>query len=338
MRTRVTVVGGGIIGASIAWRLAQRGAAVTLFDKGKLGNEASWAGAGMLAPGGELADHASWRDLALESHRDYPAFVQELELASGLAIDYRACGAIELALDPEHWDELRRRAARQRDMGIASEEITRAELEQRVPEIRLNTFSGALWYPGDALVDPRHVMAALRVTLTKLGVQIIEDQPVTRLPIDGEPLVLAAGAWSTSIDPTLLVPQAFPIRGHLTGYHFEPGRLEPILRHHHTYLLQRSNGYLIAGTSEEHAGFDRSIDPVVEDNIRARAEALLPYLKGRRSETWTGFRPAAQGLTPVVGRIPGTGLWLAYGHYRNGILMAPGTASRIAVEMADAFA
>ena len=336
--TDVIIIGGGIIGGSIAWRLAQAGAAVTLVDAGALGGESSWAGAGMLAPGGELVTRSRWAEFTLESLARYPAFVEELESETGVRIDYRRCGAIELARTEAEWQDLMSRRAAQLDLGI------RAEVND-----------GGLFYPDDALVDPRDVTRALRCACEKRGVQIREQTRVLAVRATGERVdvetsggvlpgsaaVLAAGAWSGQIPifgpgGRLAIPASFPVRGHLLGYALEPGSLGPILRHGHTYVMQRSSGFTIAGTSSEQVGFIRELDPQIVADIRARAEDLEPRLrKAAEPIAWLGFRPATEGFEPVIGRVGDTCLWLAYGHYRNGILLAPATAARMAAEMSD---
>jgi glycine oxidase len=332
----VIIVGGGIVGGSIAWRLARAGAAVTLVDAGTLGGEASWAGAGMLAPGGEFVSGGPWTALALESLALYPAFTAELESETGLAIDYQRCGALEIARTEAEWQDLLARRATQSEMGI------RAEV----------TVSG-LFYPEDALVDPRDVTSALRCACEKRGVRIQErtrvlsvrvtaervDVETTGGPLSGSAAVLAAGAWSGAIpvlsaDGPIAIPASFPVRGHLLGYALEPGSVGPILRHGHTYVMQRSSGFTIAGTSSEQVGFNRELDPQTVADIRARAEELLPRLRSASEPTaWLGFRPSTADFVPVIGRVRDTRLWLAYGHYRNGILLAPATAARVAGEM-----
>lgn len=333
----IAVIGGGIIGASIAWRLVPSGASVTLLDAGVLGNEASWAGAGMLAPGGEFIARSAWADFAMESFRLYPSFVAELSGETGLAIDYRRCGAIEVARTEPEWQELLARRAAQSELGVRAESIP-----------------GGLFYPDDALVDPREVMRALRCACERRGVQIREHSRVTRVRlaagraeieighdvVHAHAAVLAAGAWSGAIpifDATgqIGIPATFPVRGHLLGVSLEPGSLGPILRHGHTYVMQRSNGFTIAGTSSEQIGFDRNLDPKTVEDIRARAMELCPQLSSAPDPTaWLGFRPATADFNPVVRRLDDTCLWLAYGHYRNGILLAPATAARVAREIA----
>jgi glycine oxidase len=158
--------------------------------------------------------------------------------------------------------------------------------------------------------------------------------------LPGSAAVLAAGAWSGGIrvlgrNGRIEIPATFPVRGHLLGYALEPGSVGPMQRHGHTYLMQRSSGFTIAGTSSEQVGFNRESDPRIVADIRARAEELEPRLRLAAEPTaWLGFRPATEGFEPAIGRVEDTCLWLAYGHYRNGILLAPATASRLAREMA----
>jgi glycine/D-amino acid oxidase-like deaminating enzyme len=221
--------------------------------------------------------------------------------------------------------------------------------------IRAEVNDGGLFYPDDALVDPRDVTRALRCACEKRGVQIREQTRVLAVRATGERVdvetsggvlpgsaaVLAAGAWSGQIPifgpgGRLAIPASFPVRGHLLGYALEPGSLGPILRHGHTYVMQRSSGFTIAGTSSEQVGFNRELDPQIVADIRARAEDLEPRLrKAAEPIAWLGFRPATEGFEPVIGRVGDTCLWLAYGHYRNGILLAPATAARMAAEMSD---
>ena len=344
----VVIAGAGIIGSSIAWRLAQGGLRVALLDAGRMGAEASSAGAGMLAPGGEIEAHSPWNDFALESLRLYPDFVAELQSETGCPIDFQARGAVELALSEEEWGTLETRGRLQASLGIPSCALSPEEIRKQVP-LALRDAAGALFYPEDAQVDPRDVMHALRSACLKRGVVIREGARVREMRptvgsvevvtdegvLDAAYAVLAAGAWSSEITVAgQSLPRAYPVRGHLIGFRLALASLGPILRHGHTYLLQRRGGFTIAGTSSEHAGFDRTLDLAITSEIHSRATQILPALAGLApQERWLGFRPAAEGDTPAVGRVGGRALWLAYGHYRNGILMAPATAQRVAREI-----
>jgi glycine oxidase len=326
----VIIAGGGIIGLACAWRLAQRGVPVTIFDAREPAAEASWAGAGMLAPGGELEEASLLTSMALRSLQQYPGFVDELRSASDASIDYQRSGAMELAVTDAEAQELDERAARQLAIGIRSEAASYAGV------------TAARFFPDDALVDPRDVTAALRIACLRAGVSIREHEPVSEIIGDGQgvrtprdvyhddAVLIAAGAWSSTLLPGGH-PVTTPVRGHLIAYLPERKLLEFILRHRNTYLLQRLAGPVIAGSSTEHVGFDRAIDEGIVADIHARASRVLPALAALTPiERWNGFRPGIEGGMPAIGRIQGTRIWTAFGHYRNGILLAPETARIIA--------
>jgi glycine oxidase len=344
----VAVAGGGIIGASIAWRLAQRGWRVTLFDKGSIGAEASWAAAGMLALGGEIEGPSDLASLAAESRRLYPAFMSELEKASGLAVDYQECGALDLAYSEPEWASLQTRAARQAETGIRSKEVAPHDVAVFWPRLRTEGLSGAVIYPDDAFVNAPEVMLALAAVCQRSGVSILQNCPVYAAQIlDKEAIiesgrgketfeaaVISAGAWSNAIalEGVPALPSAEPVKGHLIGYQQPAGTCHTIVRHGHTYLLQRASGLLICGASIERVGFNREIRPDVVASLAAQAGSVFPHLSETEpSEVWTGLRPGSEALR--IGSWHSNRLYLAYGHYRNGILLAPLTAERIANEI-----
>ncbi len=287
----VLIVGGGLIGSAIAWRLAQKGTLVTLADAGNLGGEASPAGAGMLAPGSEGAV-----DLGTESLRMYPDFVEELRAETGVTIDFQICGGIVIDAQGKR-----------------------------------------LLYRDEAIVDPADLLRALRCASEERKVHMVRERVSAIESSDHGAVVIAAGAWSGQVrvtyggDPVTL-PGTVPVKGHLIGFDLKPGLLGPFLRQEHTYVLQRSNGFVIAGSNEEQVGFDTCVDAQVCEDIHRRAARLFPPLeKATPVKRWIGFRPRSiDGDAPHVGRVEGTNVWLAYGHYRNGILLTPLTAQRVA--------
>jgi len=318
----VLIIGGGLIGSSIAWRLVQTGARVTVVDAGNLGGEASTAGAGMLAPGSEASKPSQWLNLGVESLRLYPAFLEELREETGFDVEYRVCGC--LVMDPG--DSAERLQALHRSAGI-----------------RVETRPDGLFYPGDALTDPSALLRVLRQAAKKRGVTW-EHGSLTEVEAnDYSAVVIAAGAWSGSVQVTfdgqrVMLPESTPVKGHLIGFQMRQGLLGPFLRKGHTYVLQRADGLVIAGTTEEHVGFDTSVEFAACDAIHRRATEIVPELAAAEpSRRWIGFRPGPESEDgPVMRRVEGTNVWLAYGHYRNGILLTPVTAARVAAEIAAA--
>lgn len=320
----VVVIGGGIVGLSIAWRLGQRGYSVTVFDQGRMGGEASWAGAGMLAPGGEADEASELTSLMLESRRLYPQFIAEL---GADAIDYQECGGLELAYSEAELTHVEHRAAAQASAGILSRPLSVDEIRRGWPAIRTGGLFGGRFYPDDAIVNGRDLIPALIRACRQVGVKLAEHRRISRVEPSNTVTVIAAGAWSGDIVvkgvPPL--PRSEPVKGHLIGYYEPAGTCPTIVRHSSTYLLQRANGLLIAGASVEHVGFDRSISPETTQQLKHQAAAVLPHLTDREpDEVWTGFRPGPEGLQ--LGRWHSPKVLLAYGHYRNGILLAPVTA------------
>lgn len=322
----VAIAGAGIIGLTTAWRLARQGWQVTVFDRREVLHESSWAAAGMLAPGGEIdasTDPALVR-MALASLDLYPEFVRDLEEDSEFSLEFRRCGAIDLAATEE-------KAALHSTLGIHSSPCV---------------FRGrpARLYPNDSVVDPLSINDALRAVCRRYKIEIREHEPVTELLSTGirtaqrdypaDRIVVASGAWSSTLVPGL--PRSYPVRGHLISFDVAPGLLPSILRDGHTYVLQRENGSIIAGSSMEDAGFDREIQQSIVEDIRERAAQLVPELAGLEpSNCWTGLRPATD-CGPIIRRVEGANVWVAYGHFRNGILLAPYTCRTLEEEIGPA--
>jgi glycine oxidase len=318
--TDVIIAGGGIIGCSIAWRLAQRGLKVSVLDSGRIGHEASRAGAGMLAPGGEAGPESPWARHMVASLEMYPVFVEELEAASGLPIEFQLCGAHEYGCDEADWNRIVARAEKQRTLGI----------ESIVEE-------GRLFYPKDGQVKPSHVIRAIVEAAGRLGVEFLEGTAVKSIESNGVitenglmpagTIVLAAGAWASQLGEEL--PRTFPVKGHLIGYRMPKGSVPYIQRRGHHYVLQRKCGFTIAGSTSESVGFDRTIDLDQVAKLHEETKRFIPGLPDDWESAWIGFRPATDG-EPRVERWRDSNLWLAYGHFRNGILLAPLTAKLIA--------
>lgn len=344
----IAIAGAGVIGMSLAWRLAQAGRRVTVFDKGRVGGEASWASAGMLALGGEIEGSSRLAALAVESRHLYRDFVRELERASDSAIDYQECGGLDLAYSPAEFEALEQRATAQAHIRIPSKAVAPQEVATFWPWVRSQGLAGARFYPSDGLVNPRDMMDALEAACRRAGVAVVPNCAVRSIEISdrvarvasarGEEeygvVIVAAGAWSGGIGVSGVppLPESEPVKGHLIGYVQPVQTCNTIVRHGNTYFLQRANGLMIVGASVEHVGFDRTVEPLIAAELAAEAGAVFPHLRETTpSEVWTGFRPGPDALH--MGEWHSRRLYLAYGHYRNGILLAPVTAQRMAAEI-----
>lgn len=261
----VVVLGAGVIGTAIAWRLAQSGLHVHMVDAGILGGEASSAAAGMLLAGGDSDGPSVWLDLALQGLRLYPAFVSELISESDRAIDFQVCGSIRTVVD-------------EGDLSSASQQ---AEFHSGL-RIRVEQVSRGFLYPDDGFVAPAGLLRALRRACEIRNVLVRENCSVSEIEsTDYGAVVVAAGAWSSQIrvqhaGRLLELPGTLPVKGHLIGFQLEPGVLGPMLRCGHTYLLQRTDGFMVAGSTEERVGFNREISLAISDDIHRRAATLFP--------------------------------------------------------------
>ncbi len=346
----VAVVGGGIIGLATAWRLIQRGFPVTVYDSSTLGAEASWAGAGMLAPGGEVEKESPLASAAIASRRLYPDFIRDLERDSTADIDYQECGALELAYSETELCALEHRAAIQQQAGIPSKPVNPASVRAFWPRVEADGLAGARFYPEDAIVNPRQVVAALLQVIRRLGGVLLPNCAVREVYVTGQGVeidspqgtasyaaaVLAAGAWSSAIKISGVpaIPPCEPVKGHLLAYLQPEQTCTTIVRRGSSYLLQRANGMLVAGASVERVGFDREGKPDIVAALATQVGAILPHLRETTpTESWIGFRPGSDELR--VGQWHSNRLYLGYGHYRNGILLAPWTAAVLSQAIAS---
>jgi glycine oxidase len=352
----VAIVGAGVVGLGIAWRLAARGAQVTVYDKGAAGAGASHAAAGMLAacleaePGEEALTA-----LGRESQRRWPEFAAELRQATGIDIDLRTEGTLAVALTSDDQGRLTHLLAYQRSLGLPLEWISAAETRRREPHLATK-LAGAVWSPEDHQADNRKLAAALRAAAEKAGAVVREHQAVDSIVVAGprvtgivladgthvpaDVVVLAAGAWSAAmrgLDPALR-PPVRPVKGQMLALAMDPAH--PLLTHvvwaPGVYLVPRRDGRLIVGGTVEDKGFDASL---TAGGILALLEAAwraLPAIEELPiAEMWVGFRPGSRDDAPILGPAPVDGLIYATGHHRNGILLAPVTADSIAALIID---
>ena len=346
----VAVIGAGVIGLAIAWRLAQRGAKVSVFDKGAAGSGASHAAAGMLAAHLEAEPREeNLVTLNRASQQMWPAFAAELEAASGMSVDMRTEGTLLLALTGDDQSRLKHVLAFQKSLGLPLEWLTATEARRREPHLT-PTISGAIFSPQDHQVDNRSAAAALRTAALKAGVMLHENTPVERAltsdtrvtgvvaggkTVPADIVVLAAGAWSRGIAglPAASLPPVRPVKGQMLALRMDAQA--PLLTHvvwaPGAYLVPRKDGRLLIGATVEENGFDPHL---TAGGQLALLEATWRALPGIEElpihEQWVGFRPGSRDDAPIIGESSLPGLVYATGHYRNGILLTPITADAVA--------
>jgi glycine oxidase len=348
-RPRVSIVGAGVCGLGIGWRLAQAGCAVSIFDRGAAGRGASWAAAGMLAPQIEAEPgEDALLGLMLESQRMWPAFHRDIEQASGMAVPYRREGTLLIALDRDDAEAARRAQAFQHSLGLSTRWLTAAEIRAREPHLHPDV-RGGIFSPEDHAVDNRALVGALVQAFQKAGGALYEHASVDEvtitngavegLVIDGrrqaaEIVVIAAGAWSRTLPglPEAARPPVSPLKGQMLALRMDAQA--PLLSHvvwaPGIYMVPRQDGRLILGATMEEKGFDPHLTAGgMLELLRAAWEALPGIDELPLSEQWVGFRPTSTDDAPILGPGPVEGLIFATGHHRNGIQLAPITAAGI---------
>jgi glycine oxidase len=344
--SKIIIVGGGVIGLSIARALALRGARdVTVIEKGEFGREASWAAGGMLAPQVEADGTDNFLRLACASRDMYPAFAAALRHETAIDIELDTTGTLYVAFSEAEEREFRARFDWQRSEGLAVEWMNGDEARSLEPVLSTEVCC-ALRFPNDYQVENRRLVEALLMSNRKLGVQLLEQCEVSEIiaedhrvfgvktsreSISSSTVVIAAGAWSSSIDPSATL-QVEPVRGQMLCLRPELQRVRHVIYSARGYLVPRHDGRLIAGSTSEHVGFDKQVTEAGVEAIKSMAIEIMPQIeKLQVVDSWAGFRPRAQDDLPVLGKSSEIeGLVFATGHYRNGILLAPITGELIA--------
>ena len=344
----VAVIGAGIVGLSIAWRLASRGLAVAVFDRGQARASASLAATGMLAAAAELEPGGmELLALCLESQRLWPRFRDELEAASGVPIDYRPEGTLLVALGREEVERLRFRHGLQTRAGVSAQWLGGPQARAIEPGLRPSTTAG-IFCPDDHQVDPRRVVTALRRALVASGGLLLEEvEPVldrtgagvSGVRVEGAlcraPIVLvAAGAWTgcAGLLPEGLTIPVRPLKGQALALRSATGSagLSHVIWTEQVHLAPKADGSLIVGATVEECGFDPAVTAGGIYTLLEGARRALPSIEEMQVEAiWSGFRPTSDDDAPILGSTPVRGLLIATGHHRNGVLLAPVTAKAI---------
>ena len=352
--TDVVIIGGGVIGLAIARELAlKRVGKVMLIERSEPGREASFAAAGMLAPQAEADTVDDFFRLCCRSRDLYPAFAQRLLDETGIDVELDQTGTLYCGFSEHDLEELDQRLEWQKRAGLLVEKLTAREARELEPHVAEN-LRGALRFPRDTQVEKRRQLMALKIANERSGANLVRNTEVTSLRVEhgkvvgvatsggfvsSRNIVVAGGAWTSLIGTGDAAPQIRiePVRGQMICFEPDAQIARHVIYSPRGYIVPRRDGRLLAGSTTEEVGFDRSVTEIGVESIRSRAVEISPLISGFPvTDSWAGLRPRAADCLPVLGAAPETkGLFYATGHYRNGILLAPLTGELIAGLIAD---
>jgi glycine oxidase len=349
-RADVAVVGGGVIGCAVARELALRGRKVLLLERGRMGAEASGVAAGLLSAQADATEPSEFFSLCLESRRLYSEWVPALEAQSGLATGWRTTGILACALSAQEQRRLERKIGWQRALGLPVREVEASDAAAIAGLPLSRALRRAVLFPEDGIVDSGRLMAALARAAGAAGVQMEAPVAVQSLRIAAgrctgvetdagtvfaDLTVDAAGAWASFAGALPVSVPVVPAKGELLVLRLPEGSLATVVESAEIYLVPYGDGRLLAGATVEDAGFDKRVTDEARAMLLAAAARLLPAAAGATVlEGRVGLRPATPDGLPLLGPTALPGLWLATGHFRNGILLAPITA-RLLADAAD---
>lgn len=348
MNSGVLVIGGGVVGLSIARQLKKKGIGkITILERGEIGREASFAAAGMLAPHAETDKFDDFYYLCNESNQLYPQFAAELFAETGVDIELERSGTFYLAFNDQDSLEIRRRFEWQKKAGLKIEYLAAAEIRRAEPFVSPDVREG-LFFPNDWQVENRKLIAALQKFAALNEIEIITNTEVSDLLTENgkivgaetkeekffaEKVVLTTGAWTSFIKiPDFVLPRIVPIRGQLLSFRTVKRLFFHVIYSPRGYIVPRLDGKILAGATVENVGFDKQTTDGGINFIKENAVEIAPNLSNLEiSETWAGLRPFATDGLPILGSFPQVeNLFIATGHYRNGILLAPLTGELMA--------
>jgi glycine oxidase len=341
------IVGGGAVGLALAWELARHGWRVTLLDRQAVGREASWAGAGILpAARRQVWQHPyeQLRGLASELH---PLWAEALKRLTAVDTGYRRCGGIHLAATPGEAAALAGWARLMEEEGVAIERLTPDGLVQREPHVVWSGSKAKLagyFLPDEAQLRNPWYLRALALACRQAGVQVHEHVAVHAWQVRGDQLAgletsvgtlraerycLTAGAWTGQLLARMgIATGILPIRGQMVLFRAGAPPIRHILNVGSRYLVPREDGRVLAGSTEEEAGFEKVTTPQAISELIDFARQYVPALaQATVEQTWAGLRPGSLDGLPYLGPLPGlANAYVAAGHFRSGLFLSPATA------------
>jgi len=346
------VVGGGVIGLSLAWVLAKAGQRIQVIDRQQTGRGTSWAGVGILPPANPQTALDPIERLRALSHQLHPQWAAELLEQTGIDSGYRLCGGIYLAMSRGEQAALLGQADYWSEYEIDAIPLTPAalvELEPALADLSQSDRLQSAWsLPGEAAIRSPDHLAALRAACLQQNVTITESCELTGFRTQADRIealqttageltagqyCLTTGAWSQMLLEQLSVPSGLlPVRGQVLLYKLPHQILNRIVNEGNRYLVPRLDGHILVGSNEEEVGFDQSTTPEVLDSLRDWAEGMLPLLAQQPIvRSWSGLRPGSFDGFPYIGKLPNlSNAFVAAGHYRSGLHLSCATATELA--------
>ena len=342
----LVVVGGGVIGLSIAYRLAREGMTSTILDRGEVGRESSWAGAGLLPAHNQRLDKnptvalRSWSALL---HEEWAAALRE---ETGIDNGFRRCGGVDVALTDHEDQELKANAGRWRNEGIVFERLAEADFHKVEPALSRDLRSVYFLPDRAQLRNPWH-LRALETAVRQRGVTLRPTEEARGFVTRGDRIVgvrtaeglvecgrvvIAAGAWSGDLlAPLQIHAPTPPLKGQIVLLRGPRKLLKRIVEHGMNYFVPRDDGRILIGATEERVGFDKRTTPEGMKFLLDEAYRICPVLAEAEVETsWAGLRPGSFDTKPYLGTLPGfSNAFIATGHKRSGIQLSTGTAEVI---------
>ncbi len=342
---RVIIVGGGIIGLSIARFLIKSDVEVILIDKGRVGRKASWVAGGMLAPQAEGIRDKDFLQFCLASRNMYKEFCKEIEKDTGLDTGYWQCGILKLAFSEEELKTLKEDLIFFKNLGLSGEFISREELKKQYPDLGDDVLGGVL-YPEDAQVDNSNLVIELE-EFVKNNSRVLEFTSVEKInekdgkfrsvstehgEIEGDVCVITTGAWSGEFGLPV-----YPVKGEMLALEIEKSNIDRVLYSSRAYLIPRKDYHrLVVGATQENVGFkDGNTAKGTLQLLNGAISTLKDLIEKNILELWFGYRPTTDDELPILGEGRMKNLIYATGHHRNGILLAPITAKVITKYILD---
>ena len=339
----VIVVGGGVIGLSIAWELAGNGFTVTVLEQGEFGREASWAGAGMLPPGNLAQAKTPEARLRGAAHQLWPEWSELLTSITGSGNEYLRCGGLEVQFSDASNDSYLSGLAALRGEGVTIDSEDIGEIRRRYPVLSPDITQAYSLPEFGQVRNPRH-LRTLMLGCKIRGVELIPGSPVEKIEMahervtsvrtgdklyDASEFIFAGGAWSGQLLAQAGVELNIgPVKGQMVLLKTIASPFSCVIQVGHRYLVPRKDGRILIGSTEERTGFDKRNTAEAIGDLIQFGRRVVPCLSDATFETcWAGLRPFSNSGRPFIGRLPQlSNACVAAGHYRYGLHLSPITA------------